>query len=88
MNFSKCERCGCFFASANSVCPKCAPKDHLEIITLKNYLSESDGNSSVSDICIETGISEKNVNRYLKSDDLKNYLSNKGSTTGNISINL
>lgn len=88
MNFNRCERCGCFFASNDHVCPNCAPKDHFEKVTLKDYLEHADQTLSLYDMCIETGISEKNMNRYLQSDEFKNYLQGKQNTSGNISINL
>lgn len=70
MNFNKCERCGCFFATDNSTCPSCSTKDNIEMNQLKNYLIN---NSTVSDniinnvasISSETGITVKNLNRYL-----------------------
>ena len=39
MNFNKCERCGCFFATDNSTCPSCSTKDNIEMNTLKNYIA-------------------------------------------------
>ncbi len=40
MNLNRCERCGSFFASKNSVCPNCQSKDEHEINHLKTFLSE------------------------------------------------
>ena len=45
MNLNKCSRCGCFFASATDVCPKCESKDKNDINHLTNFLNESDGNA-------------------------------------------
>ena len=42
MNLNRCERCGSFFASKNSVCPNCQSKDEHEINHLKTFLSEAD----------------------------------------------
>lgn len=88
MNFNKCERCGCFFASADSVCPKCVSKDLYEMSTLKNYLEEVDTLSSISHICSQTGLSEKNIYRFLKSNDFKKYIEPKNKVNGNISLEL
>ena len=41
MEFKKCNRCGGFFAAEGCVCPKCSPKDALELSTFKNYVEEN-----------------------------------------------
>lgn len=71
MNINKCERCGCFFASESEVCPKCQSKDENDIKRLKNFLNESDGSAiSVETLSFSTGVSLKNVNRFLQNKDL------------------
>lgn len=88
MVFNKCDRCGCFYTSGEAVCPKCAPKDFLEMEKLESYLAENTVNS-LSDICIGTGISAKNLNRYLENEKFAKMLGNQNNgSTGNISINL
>ena len=88
MVFKKCERCGCFYTSGDAVCPKCTPKDLLEMEKLETYLAENT-TSSLSEICIETGISAKNLNRYLENDKFaKAFEKQTNLSTGNISINL
>ena len=72
MEFKKCERCGCFFVSDNAICCNCEPKDTLEILTLKNYLEVNNEENTVENLSINTGISEKNLNRYLNMDGFKN----------------
>lgn len=72
MEFKKCERCGCFFASDNNICCNCEPKDNLEMLTLKSYLEINNQENSVENISINTGISEKNLNRYLNMEGFKN----------------
>lgn len=69
MEFNKCHRCGAFFVSEGSVCPKCNQKDTLELSTLKNYIEEN-GFSSIDTVSAETGISVKNLNRFLNVDDI------------------
>ena len=90
MEFKKCERCGCFFTSDDCVCPKCAPKDKCEISILKDYLTETSSIDSIQSICNTTGISEKNIYRYLESKDFKKLTAdlNLNGNIGNISINL
>ena len=79
MNLNKCSRCGCFFASTTDVCPKCESKDENDIAQLKNFLSESDGSSiSLEDLSLSTGVSLKNVNRFLQNKDLHKTFTNLG----------
>lgn len=69
MNFNKCDRCGCFFATDSSTCPSCSTKDNIEMNQLKSYLIsnsiQEDISSSISTISTDTGISVKNLNRFL-----------------------
>lgn len=92
MNLNKCERCGCFFASKNSVCPKCESKDKNDINQLKNFLSEADSSVSVESLSFSTGVSLKNVNRFLQDKDLYTTLTNLGlnseNKVSNINISL
>ena len=93
MNLNKCERCGCFFASKNSVCPNCESKDENDINQLKNFLNDSDSSVTVESLAFSTGVYLKNVNRFLKDKDLYTTLTNLGldsrdSINNNIKISL
>ena len=66
MELNKCTRCGCFYVSSNDVCPTCEQKDVAEIDKLED--SEF---SSIDDISYQTGITVKNLNRFLKLNDFK-----------------
>ena len=70
MNLNKCDRCGCFFASANSVCPQCKTKDENDINQLKDFLTEADNAVNIQSLSCGTGISLKNVNRFLQDKEL------------------
>ena len=70
MELNKCRRCGCFYVSSNDVCPTCEQKDVAEIDKLKNFLEDSEF-SSIDDISYQTGITVKNLNRFLKLNDFK-----------------
>ncbi len=87
MEFKKCERCGCFFASNSDVCGNCGPKDSLEMLKLKNYLESENYSNSINCISIDTGISVKNLNRYLGYEDFSK-LSSKLNIGTNVNINL
>lgn len=72
MEFKKCSRCGNFFISNDDVCPKCKTKDTLEFETFKSYITENGLNNNLDTLSNETGISVKNINRYLNYNDLNN----------------
>ncbi len=72
MEFNKCSRCGNFFISNDDVCPKCKTKDTLEFETFKSYIAENGINNNLDILSSETGISVKNINRYLNYNDLNN----------------
>lgn len=88
MEFKKCSRCGNFFVSDGNICPKCSPKDNLELCTFKNYI-EQNGMSSIDVMSTGTGISAKNLNRFLNIEGL-NYSDKKfnDNEIGNTSITL
>lgn len=74
MEFNKCSRCGNFFISNDDVCPKCKTKDTLEFDTFKTYIQENGINENIDILSTETGISVKNINRYLNYTGYNNYL--------------
>lgn len=76
MNFNKCSRCGCFFVSEGSVCPHCETKDQMEINRLKDYIEENSNTEySMDHIISSTGISNKNLNRFLAQEQFSNFAS-------------
>ena len=64
MEFKKCVRCGSFFVTDGDVCQNCIPKDRLDRFKFDDYMDNNIETSAVV-ISINTGISVKNVNRYL-----------------------
>lgn len=87
IEFKKCNRCGGFFTAEGNVCPKCSPKDNLELSTFKNYIAEN-GIGSIEEMSIGTGISVKNINRFINIEGI-NYTSNLSENTiGNNGITL
>ncbi len=80
MEFKKCERCGCFFVSQDNVCYNCITKDRAEINMLKNYfdINPNIEANSLNALSIQTGISEKNLNRYIqdKNSDISDLVNN------------
>ncbi len=69
MEFKKCERCGCFYLSENNVCENCMPKDNFELSKLRNYFDGEFSANSIDSIAVDTGISVKNLNRYLGNEE-------------------
>lgn len=69
MELKKCNRCGGFFVAEGLVCPKCSPQDKLDLNAFKNYIEEY-GLSSVELMSVNTGISEKNLNRFLDTEGI------------------
>lgn len=89
MELNKCKRCGAFFASDNNVCPNCEPKDVAELSKLKNFLAENDCPNSIDILASNTGISAKNLNRFLAQEDFSSVASKlEIGKIGNISIEL
>ena len=66
MKFNKCVRCGAFFSSEDNVCPNCKSKDQVDMSTVKNYISQNDMPKSVESLSFESGVSVKNINRFLE----------------------
>lgn len=73
MEFNRCSRCGSFYVSEGNVCPKCSVKDGFEFSTFKNYVEENGFENSLDTISGETGISVKNLNRFLKYEEFKGF---------------
>ena len=73
MEFKKCSRCGCFFVSDGDVCPKCNVKDKCEMSTFISYIEENGCTNSLDAISGKTGITMKNLNRFLNYSEFKPY---------------
>ena len=73
MEIKKCARCGQFFETINEVCNSCIAKDNKDIGKLKNYFSYGyvAGKVSLGDISNETGITMKNLNRLIVSEEFE-----------------
>lgn len=72
MEVCKCSRCGVFYVGNGYFCTKCINKENFEISQFKNYIEENNIDlSSLSNISEQTGISEKNINRFFNYDEFK-----------------
>ena len=72
MEFNRCSRCGSFYVSEGNVCLKCSTKDGFEFSTFQNYIKENGLENSLDTIADDTGISIKNLNRFIEYDEFKN----------------
>lgn len=89
MELNRCRRCGAFFVSDSAVCPNCEPKDTAEIFKLKDFLAENDCPDSIEGLACTTGISLKNLNRFLEQEDFSEVISKFDTGKGkNINIKL
>lgn len=70
MEFKKCCRCGVFFASSDNVCSCCQAKDEQDLYKLNTFMNESGIPLSVANLSAGTGISEKNINRFIENKSL------------------
>ena len=77
MEFKKCDRCGCFFASNDNVCHNCLTKERFEMSKFKTFIEENNicDINSLNQLSIETGLSGKTLNRFLSQDDFSNIAS-------------
>lgn len=73
MEFNRCSRCGNFYVTEGHVCPKCSQKDGFEFSTFKTYIEEHKEISSLDNISEKTGITVKNLNRFLGYAGLEDY---------------
>lgn len=87
MEFKKCVRCGCFFLSNDEVCCNCKPKDLCDSKKLGDFLENAPNITSIEDISIGTGISVKNISRFIESGKYNLNTIDK-NVFGNISIHL
>lgn len=71
MEFRKCDRCGCFFASNDNVCHNCLTKERFEMSKFKTYIEENNISNinSLNELSIGTGITEKTLHRFLAQDN-------------------
>ena len=70
MEFKKCNRCGSFYISNDNVCCNCLSKERADINKFKTFIGETNiNNLSLNSISIETGISKRNLNRFLQSEN-------------------
>ena len=82
MEFNKCSRCGNFYISNDLVCPKCKTKDAFEFETFQSYIQENGLTQNLDTISSQTGISVKNLNRFLDYSGYNNYI----DVLGNIKL--
>ena len=88
MQFNRCSRCGCFFMSDNSVCPNFQQKDQYEMNQLKNFLEENTNQINIDNLSAYTGISVRNLNRFLAQEQFADFSSQILQNNTNVQIKL
>lgn len=73
MELNRCSRCGNFYIAEGNVCPKCSTKDGFEFSAFKSYLQENGFENSLNTISNDTGISVKNLNRFVGYEEFQDY---------------
>lgn len=75
MNFNKCSRCGGFFISEGNTCPNCIQKDQMEMYRLETFIQENPNTTlNLENIASTTGISDKNLNRFLTNEHFNEFV--------------
>lgn len=75
----KCVRCGCMYISEEEVCGKCQKKDGADLYKLKGFLEKGYGEVTQNELAIATGISHKNLSRFLGYDEFKGVCINENA---------
>jgi hypothetical protein len=73
MELNRCSRCGNFYVAEGNVCPKCSTKDGFEFSAFKSYVQENGFENSLNTISNDTGISVKNLNRFIRYEEFQDY---------------
>lgn len=66
MELKRCARCGKFYSTDVEVCQECEKKDYADLSKLKGFFADYYVTGvTKSEITAHTGISARNLNRYL-----------------------
>lgn len=75
----KCARCGCMYIAETEVCSSCQQKDGVDLFKLKGFLSEGiEEPITQGELSVATGISNKNLSRFLGYDEFKGICNQEG----------
>lgn len=70
MEIKRCVRCGSLHTTENSVCNECGIKDKAELAKLQGVINEGfEIGTTKQDLAIRAGITAKNLNRYLQTEE-------------------
>ncbi len=80
MNLRNCPECGRLFElMVRDLCPKCIDKEEADFALIKNFLRQNPG-MGISEVCEETGVTEKKVLQLIRTGRLL-------LETGNMNVN-
>lgn len=66
MEIKKCNNCGAFITSNETVCTSCANKANFDNTLLKTYFNENASFDSISAVSATTGVSPKSIQKYIQ----------------------
>ena len=70
MEIKRCVRCGSLYTTENEVCNECLIKDNAEVAKLRGVLNEGlEIGTTKQDLALKVGITDKNLDRYLKYEE-------------------
>ncbi len=74
----KCVRCGCMYIADTEVCSKCQTKDGADLHRLKGFIQNPEYEKMTQgELAIATGITNKNLGRFLGYDEFKGLFEEK-----------
>jgi hypothetical protein len=86
MELKRCVRCGKFYATDVEVCNECERKDMADLSKLKLFYSEGyTSGITRGEISASTGISSKNLNRYLGYEEFSGIFIPEADVVSNLS---
>ncbi|MGE5328903.1 MAG: MerR family transcriptional regulator [Deltaproteobacteria bacterium] len=65
MELNKCAKCGKLFPSNEDLCSNCLSQDLQDLETVRKFLLDNPKVNTIEEICNETGVTKKDVLRYI-----------------------
>ena len=86
MELKRCVRCGKFYATDVEVCGECERKDVADLSKLKLFFADGYSQGITrGEISASTGISSKNLNRYLGYEEFSGIFIPEADVVSNLS---
>lgn len=80
-------RCGCMYIAETEVCSKCQTKDGADLYRLKGVIQNPEYEEMTQgELAIATGITDKNLTRFLKYDEFQGICINEPTIAASNSL--